>query len=127
MSKEVFYMRLPMRGLLLFLALFVQPLSVNATDLQDAMGRSIRIPDHPARILPAGPPAAVLLATLAPDLMIGWPHSPSLAARMWLPDATVALPPVPMLTGRQDMTDQVVALRPDLILDYGAISPRYAQ
>jgi iron complex transport system substrate-binding protein len=32
-----------------------------------------------------------------------------------------------MLTGRQDVTDQVVALHPDLIVDYGAISPRYIQ
>jgi iron complex transport system substrate-binding protein len=32
-----------------------------------------------------------------------------------------------MLTGRQDVTDQVLALHPDLILDHGATSPRYAQ
>jgi iron complex transport system substrate-binding protein len=32
-----------------------------------------------------------------------------------------------MLTGRQDVTDQVAALRPDLILDYGTVSPRYIQ
>jgi hypothetical protein len=46
---------------------------------------------------------------------------------MWLPDTTVDLPTVPMLTGRKDATDRVVALRPDLILDCGAISPRYVQ
>jgi iron complex transport system substrate-binding protein len=86
-----------------------------------------KIPEHPARVLPAGPPAAVLLSTLAPDLMIGWPHSPSPAARMWLPDSTVALPAIPLLTGRQDVKDQVVALHPDLIFDYGATSARYAQ
>jgi iron complex transport system substrate-binding protein len=32
-----------------------------------------------------------------------------------------------MLTGRQDVTDQVIALHPDLIVDYGATSSRYAQ
>jgi len=32
-----------------------------------------------------------------------------------------------MLTGRQDVTEQVVAIHPDLILDYGAIGPRYVQ
>lgn len=116
-----------MRGFLLTLLLLVHPLFAAAADLQDATGRSVRLPDQPARILPAGPPAAVLLAALAPDLMVGWPHAPSPAARMWLPDATAGLPTVPMLTGRQDVTDQVVALNPDLILDYGAVSPRYAQ
>ena len=120
-------MRLSVRRLLLLLLLFVQPLSATAAELQDATGRSVRIPDQPVRVLPAGPPAAVLLAALAPDLMLGWPHAPSPAARMWLPDVTLDLPTVPMLTGRQDVTDQVVALHPDLILDYGAISPRYIQ
>jgi len=120
-------MRLPMRGLLLLLLVFVHPLSVTGAELQDATGRSIQMPDQPVRVLPAGPPAAVLLAALAPDLMLGWPHAPSPAARIWLPDAMVGLPTVPMLTGRQDVTDQVVALHPDLILDYGAISPRYIQ
>jgi iron complex transport system substrate-binding protein len=116
-----------MRGLLLLLLLFVHPLSVAAAELQDATGRSIQIPDQPVRVLAAGPPAAVLLAALAPDLMLGWPHAPSQAARMWLPNATVDLPTVPMLTGRQDVTDQVVALHPDLILDYGTISARYVE
>ena len=67
------------------------------------------------------------MAALAPDLMVGWPHAPSPVARMWLPDATAGLPTVPMLTGRQDVTGQVAALNPDLILDYGAVNPRYAQ
>ena len=116
-----------MRGLLLLLVLFIHPLSIAAAELQDATGRSIRIPDQPVRVLAAGPPAGVLLAALAPDLMLGWPHAPSPAARMWLPNATIDLPTVPMLTGRQDVTDQVVALHPDLILDYGTISPRYVQ
>jgi iron complex transport system substrate-binding protein len=106
-----------MRGRLLFLLLLLHPLSVGGAELHDATGRSIRIPDQPIRVLPAGPPAAVLLAALAPDLMLGWPHAPSPARRMWLPDATVDLPTVPMLTGRQDVTDQVAALHPDLILD----------
>jgi iron complex transport system substrate-binding protein len=120
-------MRLPMRGLVLLLLLLVRPLSAAGAELRDATGRSIRIPDQPIRVLPAGPPAAVLLAALAPDLMLGWPHAPSPAARMWLPNATADLPTVPMLTGRQDATDQVVALHPDLILDYGTVSPRYVQ
>jgi iron complex transport system substrate-binding protein len=32
-----------------------------------------------------------------------------------------------MLTGRQDVTDEVASLHPDLILDYGTVSPRYIQ
>jgi iron complex transport system substrate-binding protein len=113
--------------LLAVLLPLIHPLSAAGSELQDATGRSIRLPDQPGRVLPAGPPAAVLLATLAPDLMLGWPHGPSPPSRLWLSDAAAGLPTVPMLTGRQDVTDQVVALRPDVILDYGATSPRYAQ
>jgi iron complex transport system substrate-binding protein len=116
-----------MRRYLLLAAVLCQPLLVNAAELHDATGRTVQIPDHATRILPAGPPAAVLLEALAPDLMVGWPHAPSAAAHAWLPEAVVALPTVPMLTGRQDVTDQVASLHPDLILDYGTVSPRYVE
>jgi iron complex transport system substrate-binding protein len=116
-----------MRRHLLLAVMVLQPLSVSAAELHDATGRAVQIPDHPTRILPAGPPAAVLLEALAADLMVGWPHAPSSAARAWLPDAAAALPAVPMLTGRQDVTDQVASLHPDLIFDYGTVSPRYIQ
>jgi iron complex transport system substrate-binding protein len=92
-----------MRRYLLLAAVLCQPLLVNAAELHDATGRTVQIPDHATRILPAGPPAAVLLEALAPDLMVGWPHAPSAAAHAWLPEAVVALPTVPMLTGRQDV------------------------
>src|SRR6202035_3874155 len=36
------------------------------------------------------------------------------------------LPQVPRLTGRDDVIAKVVALKPDLIVDYGTVSPRYA-
>jgi iron complex transport system substrate-binding protein len=116
-----------MRRYLLLAVMLFQPLLVSAAELHDATGRTIQIPNHPTRVLPAGPPAAVLLAALAPDLMLGWPHPPSPPGQAWLPDVTASLPTVPMLTGRQDVTDQVVALHPDLILDYGSISSRYTQ
>jgi molybdate/tungstate transport system substrate-binding protein len=36
------------------------------------------------------------------------------------------LPQVPRLTGRDDFTARIVALKPDLIVDYGTVSPRYS-
>jgi iron complex transport system substrate-binding protein len=33
----------------------------------DATGRRIEVPDHIIRVLPAGPPAAILLIAIAPD------------------------------------------------------------
>jgi iron complex transport system substrate-binding protein len=92
----------------------------------DATGRSIAVSEHIARVLPAGPPAAILLAAVAPDLMIGWPSSLSDKARSLLAPEAAKLPQVPRLTGRDDVTDKIAALKPDLILDYGTVSPRYA-
>jgi iron complex transport system substrate-binding protein len=91
----------------------------------DATGRSIDVPDHVTRVLPAGPPAAILLAALAPDLMLGWTSPVSDDARTLLSPEAARLPQVPRLTGKDDVTDKVAALRPDLILDYGTIAPRY--
>ena len=50
----------------------------------DATGRGVDAPDHITRVLPAGPPAAVLLASLAPDLMLGWTSPVSDNARALL-------------------------------------------
>jgi hypothetical protein len=47
-----------MRRLLLSLLLFIYPFFAIAAELQDATGRSVRIPGQPGRIRPAGPPAA---------------------------------------------------------------------
>jgi iron complex transport system substrate-binding protein len=93
----------------------------------DATGRSIDVPDRVTRVLPAGPPAAILLAAVAPDLMLGWTSPVSDSARALLSPEAARLPQVPRLTGRDDVTDKIAALKPDLILDYGTIAPRYVE
>jgi iron complex transport system substrate-binding protein len=92
----------------------------------DATGRNVELPEQIARVLPAGPPAAILLSTLAPDLMLGWTSPVSDNARAYLSPEAARLPQIPRLTGREDVTEKIVALKPDLILDYGTVAPRYA-
>jgi iron complex transport system substrate-binding protein len=91
----------------------------------DATGRGVEVPEQVAHVLPAGPPAAILLAAVAPDLMLGWTSSVSDSARALLSPEAARLPLVPRLTGRDDVTDKIAALKPDLILDYGTIASRY--
>jgi iron complex transport system substrate-binding protein len=91
----------------------------------DATGRSVVVPEQIRRVLPAGPPAAILLAAVAPDLMLGWTSPVPDNARALLSPEAARLPQVPRLTGRDDVTDKLIALKPDLILDYGTIAPRY--
>jgi iron complex transport system substrate-binding protein len=110
----------------LFIALFLLlPLAAQAADVTDATGRVVAVPDNVARVLPAGPPAAVLLEALAPDLMLGWPFHPSKEARALLAPAAAGLPTVPRVTGKEDVFAAVVALKPDLIVDYGDVNPGY--
>ncbi|HEY0181426.1 MAG TPA: ABC transporter substrate-binding protein [Rhodopila sp.] len=98
-----------------------------AAEVTDATGRTVTIPDHPQRVLPAGPPAAVLLAAIAPAQMLGFPGPPSDAGRAALAPAAAGLPTVPRLTGHPDISPAMRDLRPDLIIDYGSVAPRYRQ
>jgi iron complex transport system substrate-binding protein len=98
-----------------------------AATVTDATGRTVEVPDRVERVLPAGPPAAVLLAAIAPGQTLGFTGPVSDAAKAELAPAARGLPVVPRLTGPQDNTASVQALHPDLIIDYGAVSSRYKQ
>lgn len=99
----------------------------SAAQVTDATGRTVTIPDHVERILPAGPPAAVLLAAIAPSQILGFPGPPDEQGRAALAPAVNGLPTVPRLTGHPDMTPAMHELHPDLIIDYGSTAPRYQQ
>ena len=55
-----------------------------AADIVDATGRNVEVAGAYRALLPAGPPAAILLAVLAPDLMLGWTSPVSDEARAYL-------------------------------------------
>ena len=110
----------------LLLILLLLSGAARAADIVDATGRTVTLPDNVTKILPAGPPAAILLEALAPDLMLGFPFPVSAEARARLAPEAAGLPAVPRLTGKQDVTEQVRALAPDLIVDYGDVTPAYA-
>jgi len=101
--------------------------AAGAATFADDSGRSITVPEKVTRVFPAGPPAAIMLYTLAPDLLLGWPRAnrPEECAYM-LPDICTR-PEVGRLTGRGNTAnlESVVALRPDLIVDVGSTSATY--
>jgi iron complex transport system substrate-binding protein len=106
---------------------FVTPRVAHAASVTDAAGRAVPIPSKVERVFPAGPPAAILLYTLAPDLLLGWPRAnrPEECAYM-LPDICVR-PEVGRITGRGNTAnlEVVLALKPDLILDIGSTNPTF--
>jgi len=102
--------------------------TAGARTVTDATGRQVELPDRIDRIFPAGPPAAVLLYTLVPKKMLGWVHAPSDRAKGFLDPQGAALPQLGGLLrdGKVD-TATVAAAKPDLFIDFGTVSPRYAE
>jgi iron complex transport system substrate-binding protein len=108
-------------------AVLAAPHLARGATVNDASGRAVPVPEKTTRVFPAGPPAAILLYTLAPDLLIGWPRAnrPEECAYM-LPDIC-ARPEVGRITGRGNTAnlEVVLALKPDLILDVGSTSETF--
>ena len=101
--------------------------SAHAATVTDAAGRSVEIPAKVTRVFPAGPPAAILLYTLAPDLLLGWPGANRPAEREFLLPDVGSRPEVGRLTGRGNSAnlEVVLALKPDLIVDAGSVDGTY--
>ena len=93
-----------------------------AASVIDATGRPVPAPARVARIFPAGPPAAVMLYTLAPDLLLGWPRANTPQECTFLIPDVCARPEIGRITGRGNTAnlESVLAMRPDLIVDVGA-------
>src|SRR5690606_27630192 len=66
----------------------------------DAGGRVVEIPETIGTVLTAGPPAAVLVYTLAPEKLAGWVSDPSEAQREFLSPEVQDLPTYGRLTGQ---------------------------
>jgi iron complex transport system substrate-binding protein len=109
------------------LATLAAPRARAAGSIQDAAGRSVVVPDRVLRVFPAGPPAAILLYTLAPDLLLGWPRANRAEECAFLLPDICSRPEVGRLTGRGNSAnlESVLALKPDLIIDVGSTSATY--
>jgi iron complex transport system substrate-binding protein len=111
-------------GLTSMLAL---PRVVRAQTVADATGRTLAIPSKVTRVFPAGPPAAIMLYTIAPDLLIGWPRANRPEEREFLLPDIGSRSEIGRITGRGNTAnlEVVIGLKPDLILDIGSISQTY--
>jgi iron complex transport system substrate-binding protein len=114
-----------------FLALQALCLSVLAQEqprvVTDSGARRVEIPTKISRVLAAGPPASILLYTLAPEKMIGWVRTPSAEEKAFLHPSVRELPEYGRLTGRGGTANLEVVLKfkPDLIIDVGSVAPTY--
>lgn len=113
-------------------ALAALPLAVHTQGgrpVRDAAGRLATLPQRVTRVFAAGPPAALPIWSIAPDLLAGWVRAPRGPELAFLPPEAAALPETGRLTGRAGDTasvEAVVAAHADMILDYGSVTPPYA-
>src|SRR5262245_33271235 len=98
-----------------------------ARSVTDSAGRRVEIPNKVSRVLAAGPPASILLYTLAPEKMIGWVRTPSPAEKDFLLESVRELPEYGRLTGRGGTAnlEVVIKFKPDLIIDVGSVAGTY--
>jgi iron complex transport system substrate-binding protein len=108
-------------------AALLAPQRARAATVTDGAGRQVAVPAHVTRVFPAGPPAAIMLYTLAPDLLLGWTRANRAEEREFLLPDVGGRPEVGRLTGRGNTAnlEAVLTLKPDLILDSGYVSDTY--
>ena len=101
--------------------------TARAVSVTDSAGRAVPIPTQVTRVFPAGPPAAITLYTMAPDLLLGWPRANRADELEFLDPGIGARPEVGRITGRGNTAnlEVVLALKPDLILDIGIVNNTY--
>jgi iron complex transport system substrate-binding protein len=108
-------------------ATLLAPRLARAASVTDSVGRAVAIPDKVERVFAAGPPAAILLYTFAPELLLGWTRSLEPAQCEFLGAGACDKPEVGRLTGRGNTTnlEVLLKLKPDLVLDFGTVNDTY--
>jgi iron complex transport system substrate-binding protein len=108
-------------------ATLLAPGTARAANVTDGAGRAVPVPARVERIFPAGPPAAIMVYTLAPQLLLGWPRANRPEEREFLLPDVGGRPEVGRITGRGNTAnlEVVLALKPDLIVDIGSVNATY--
>src|SRR5262245_53189078 len=103
-------------------SVLLAPRLSHATTVTDDAGRTVEVPAKVERVFAAGPPAAILLYTFAPDLLLGWTRSHRPEECEFLMPGACSKPEVGRITGRGNTAnlEVVLSLKPDLILDVGS-------
>src|ERR1700686_3844256 len=108
-------------------AALLAPRGARAATVTDSAGRSVPVPARVERVFPAGPPAAIMLYTLASQLLLGWTRPNRAEEREFLLPEIGSRPEVGRITGRGNTAnlEAVLNLKPDLVLDVGYVTDTY--
>lgn len=95
--------------------------------MTDSAGRDVELPPVIGKVVAAGPPASILLYTLAPEKMVGWASAPHPDEKDLLSAPVRDLPEYGRLTGRGGTAniENILKFEPDVIIDVGSTSQTY--
>lgn len=115
------------RIVLLLIALSCWSSSGFGVVVKDDAGRTVMVPEKLERVYAAGPPASIILYSLAPDMLLGWNRPLRAEEKAFLAARYHDLPVLGRLTGRGNTANAETVIRSgaQLILDYGSIKPVY--
>ena len=87
----------------------------------DSCGRTVELPGKITRIAPSGGVAAMLLAIIAPDLLVTTAETPDPARSAYLPDEVAALPATGQLYGGKSTMnlEALLSAAPQVVIDLG--------
>src|SRR5262245_46914807 len=91
-------------------AALLAPRVARAQTITDGAGRAVPVPAKVERVFLAGPPAAIFLYTLAPELMLGWTRAIRPEEAQFLLPNIAARPELGRLTGRGNTANLEVVL-----------------
>jgi iron complex transport system substrate-binding protein len=119
-------LRLPAASVILLFALLAG--LGQAAAFVDSAERYVPLPDRLGRVMAANQSAAVLVFVLAPEKLVGWSDALPRAAQAYLPGKFARLPVLgPLIRPNPPEAAQLVArTRPDLIIEFGPVSPEAA-
>ncbi len=105
-----------------------QGAATGARTFVDDAGRQVTLPAKIERVYAAGPPASVLVMSIAPEKLLGWTRAMKPDEAPFLPPKLVSLPELGRLTGRGNTANVEVVLKnkPDIIIDIGSVNANFA-
>jgi iron complex transport system substrate-binding protein len=111
----------------LFLLIAPEAIQAQSRMVTDSAGRQVELPPAIERVVAAGPPASILLYTLAPEKMVGWVSAPHPDEKDLLSAPVRDLPAYGRLTGRGGTAniETILKFKPDVIIDVGTTSQTY--
>ena len=94
----------------------------------DSCGREVEIPEKIEKVAPSGAVSQMVLATIAPEKLVGLSATPSSSQAKYLPEYFLDLPTFGQFYGSKSTLnmESLIAAKPDITIDIGDMKENHA-